>query len=356
VPVNYTVEAILPWNYTLRLLECVAAPEPLRTRWQDHVVFLDGFICEEDVCRIDEFFATKLSGGRCPEQYKTLETGSLRGRLPSAAYLLQKVQREEGAAWLLIAEKASRSKIDTNRREAFYNGTLCIWQHVSTLSRLSYAEEVVAFYVGFEPPFSALGALRNGRYLLKLGFQEVRLHHQDYDFLRYIFKKPLNWYLEGAGLFRFQVPSRYHHRRLLGRTAEEDLKALFFNLEGATPCDRHGLEGRPYISGEYLTLPDDCINFQSMVNMLCTFAGTKELKPCTVRLGEGQSKEFALKLWSYSSLPLAISDVEALNGKYQTRAIRHALCDEMKAMADKGADGFDWTADKVMDDPVSSEL
>jgi hypothetical protein len=103
-------------------------------------------------------------------------------------------------------------------------------------------------------------------------------------------------------------------------------------------------------------LPDDCINFQSMVNMLCTFAGTKELKPCTVRLGEGQSKEFALKLWSYSSLPLAISDVEALNGKYQTRAIRHALCDEMKAMADKGADGFDWTADKVMDDPVSSEL
>ena len=140
-------------------------------------------------------------------------------------------------------------------------------------------------------------------------------------------------------MFHFPVPKRYHRCRSVARTAEEDLKALFYNFEGTVPCNHLGFERAAYISGEYLTLPDDCAKFQSMVKMLCTFAGKSELRPRTVRVTKGQSNKFALKPWSYSSLPLAIADVEKLNKEYATQQTRFSICQQMKAIADHDAEG-----------------
>ena len=95
---------------------------------------------------------------------------------------------------------------------------------MKALKALSYAEDIQPYcYVGFEPPWHCNAS----KYKIKLGYHHMRMNDEDYDMMRYIRKKPLNWFMEGAGIVWFPIPQRYNTYPLRGRAAEEDLKVMF---------------------------------------------------------------------------------------------------------------------------------
>jgi hypothetical protein len=124
---------------------------------------------------------------------------------PADAFLLQKVPPEDDTWRLVSSKKKSWAKHWQTRLEAVYNGACGKWQHIEKLNDLTYlptSQRRSLLYLGFEPDACSNRPLlpkspECNSYLLKIGFHNVRSHCVTTDMMRYIWKKPLMWFLEG---------------------------------------------------------------------------------------------------------------------------------------------------------------
>ena len=82
---------------------------------------------------------------------------------------------------------------------AVFNGTLGVWQSMSTIEDLTYikADETRSLlYVGFEPDAGQRALTESAhKYRLKVGYHNVRVDCAEKQLMSYIWKKPLCWVL-----------------------------------------------------------------------------------------------------------------------------------------------------------------